>query len=149
MKALCQYLNLKKTSFKNRNPLIASGFFLFPVSFVTAGEMNIYYNFDNGLSYLVGKDEGCMMKVKETIISLIAGIDGFSGISYKVHVDFFQNRFTVFEWRNKENFQPITNFERKSLGSMEDFKKDIYLMKIWEWLIERKKESFLMGNTGR
>jgi hypothetical protein len=140
LKALCQYLNLKKTSFKNRNPLIASGFFLFPVSFVTAGEMNIYYNFDNGLSYLVGKDEGCMMKVKETIISLIAGIDGFSGISYKIHVDFFQNRFTVFEWRNKENFQPITNFERKSLGSMEDFKKDIYLMKIWEWEPSYRKE---------
>ncbi|WP_052427659.1 hypothetical protein [Neobacillus niacini] len=74
-----------------------------------------------------------MMKVKETIKSLIFLIDGFSGISYKVHVDFFRNRFTVFEWRNKDNLQPLTNLEQKSIGSMEDFKREIYSMKIWEW----------------
>lgn len=73
------------------------------------------------------------MKVKETINSLIAGIDGFSGISYKVHVDFFRNTFSVFEWRNKDYTLPFTNLEPKSIGSMEDFKREIYLMKIWEW----------------
>lgn len=81
-----------------------------------------------------------MMKVKETIISLIAGIDGYSGVSYKVHVDFFRNQFTVFEWRNKENLQPFTNVERTSIGSMADFKKEIYLMKIWEWEPSYRKE---------
>jgi hypothetical protein len=88
-----------------------------------------------------GKDEECMMKVKETIISLIADIDGFSGVSYKVNIDFYRNRFTVFEWRNKDNILPFTNFERKSIGSMEDFKREIYLMKIWEWERTYRKEA--------
>jgi hypothetical protein len=74
-----------------------------------------------------------MMKVKETINSLIAGIDGFSGNSYKVHVDFFRNTFTVFEWRNKDTILPFTNLENKSIGNIMDFKSEIYSMKIWEW----------------
>jgi hypothetical protein len=82
-----------------------------------------------------------MMKVKETIHSLIAAIDGFSGISYKVHVDFFRNTFTVFEWRNKDNSLPFTNLESKSIGSMEEFKRAIYLMRIWEWEPSYRKEA--------
>lgn len=74
-----------------------------------------------------------MMKVKETINSLIAGIDGFSGSSYKVHVDFFRNSFIVFEWKNKDNILPFTNLENKSIGNIMDFKSEIYSMKIWEW----------------
>ncbi|MEH7113648.1 hypothetical protein V7124_14835 [Neobacillus niacini] len=81
-----------------------------------------------------------MMKVKETINSLIAGIDGFSGISYKIHVDFFRNTFTVFEWKNKDNALPFTPLERKRIGSIEDFKNEIYLMKIWEWERSYRKE---------
>lgn len=81
-----------------------------------------------------------MMKVKETINSLIAGIDGFSGISYKVHADFFRNTFTVFEWSNKENSLPLTTRVPKSIGSMEEFKREIYLMKIWEWKPSYQKE---------
>jgi hypothetical protein len=81
-----------------------------------------------------------MMKVKETIHSLIAGIDGFSGISYKVHVDFFRNTFTVFEWRNKDVIHPFTNLGSISIGSVEDFKKDIYSMRIWEWEPSYRKE---------
>jgi hypothetical protein len=46
---------------------------------------------------------------------------------------FFRNTFSVFEWRNKDYNLPFTNLEPKSIGSLEDFKREIYLMKIWEW----------------
>lgn len=87
-----------------------------------------------------GEDEKRMMKVKETITSLIAGIDGFSGTSYKVYVNFYRNQFTVFEWRNKDSILPFANHERQTIGSMEVFKREIYYMKIWEWQPSYRKE---------
>ncbi|MFP7299966.1 hypothetical protein [Neobacillus niacini] len=80
------------------------------------------------------------MRVKETISSLIAGIDGYSGISYKVHVDFLRNTFTVFEWRNKDYILPFTNLGNKRFGDMEEFKREIYSLNILEWETSYRKE---------
>ncbi|MEW9051072.1 MAG: hypothetical protein AB2392_07930 [Neobacillus sp.] len=65
--------------------------------------------------------------------TLIATLDSFGGSSYKIYVNFLKKRFTYFEWRNKENTQPFANFNTGFSGNMDDFKKEIYLIKLWEW----------------
>lgn len=65
--------------------------------------------------------------------SLKATLDGYSGASYQVHVYFTKNRFTFFEWRNKENSMLHTDTQPKIPGNINEFKREIYSMKIWEW----------------
>lgn len=72
--------------------------------------------------------------------SLIATIEGFEGISYRVHVNFIMNQFISMEWRNKDNLRPFTDFQSKSAGSIEEFKRELYAINIWEWEPSYQKE---------
>lgn len=65
--------------------------------------------------------------------SLIATMEEYSGASNQVRVNFIKKRFIFLEWRNKDNIQPFADYPAKFHGSLEDFKRDIYSMKIWEW----------------
>lgn len=65
--------------------------------------------------------------------SLIASLECFGGISYQVRVNFVKNRFAALEWRNKENWQPFSSFQDCTPGNLEDFKREIYMMNIWDW----------------
>jgi hypothetical protein len=66
-------------------------------------------------------------------ISLTASVEGFSGISYQVRVDFLKNTFAAFEWRNRDNVRPFTNIIPRKHGSIQVFKTQIINMKIWDW----------------
>ena len=65
--------------------------------------------------------------------SLIATMEEYSGVSNQVRVNFMKKRFIFLEWRNKDNIQPFADYPPKFHGSLEDFKREIYSMKIWEW----------------
>ncbi|MDQ0976367.1 hypothetical protein QFZ31_006245 [Neobacillus niacini] len=64
-----------------------------------------------------------MMKVKETIISLIAGIDGFSGVSYKVHVDFFAINLQSLNGEIKKISSPLLTVNENQLVALKISKK--------------------------
>jgi hypothetical protein len=65
--------------------------------------------------------------------SLIASLEGFGDISYQVRVNFVKNRFAALVWRNKENHQPFSDFQAIVPGDVEEFKRELYSMNIWEW----------------
>jgi hypothetical protein len=67
------------------------------------------------------------------LLSLMATLEGFGGISYQVRVNFTKNRFAALEWRNKDNCQPFSDLQAASVGNVENFKREIYSMNIWDW----------------
>lgn len=65
--------------------------------------------------------------------SLMATLEGFGGISYQVRVNFVKNHFASLEWRDKEHKRPSSDFLPRTPGNLEEFKREIYSLKIWEW----------------
>jgi hypothetical protein len=65
--------------------------------------------------------------------SLIASLEGFGDISYQVRVNFVKNRFAALVWRNQDNPQPFSDFQAIVPGDLEEFKRELYSMNIWEW----------------
>jgi hypothetical protein len=72
--------------------------------------------------------------------SLMATLEGFGGISYQVRVNFIKNRFASLEWRNKEHTRSVLGIHPKTVGNLEDFKRELYSIKIWEWESTYNKE---------
>lgn len=64
---------------------------------------------------------------------LVATLDGDQGICYQVNVNFSKNRFTFFEWRNTTNKEELNPFLPKKPGNLEDFKKELFNLNIWDW----------------
>jgi hypothetical protein len=65
--------------------------------------------------------------------SLIASLEGYDDISYQVRVNFVKNRFAALVWRNKENNQSFTDLPVSVAGDLEEFKRELYSLNIWEW----------------
>lgn len=65
--------------------------------------------------------------------SLIASLEGFGGVSYQVRVNFLKNQFAALVWRNKEDFHPFSDYQSVVPGNLEEFKRELYSMNIWEW----------------
>lgn len=70
---------------------------------------------------------------------LIATLDGFEGISYQVRINFIKNRFAALKWRDIENRQPL-NVNTNKPGEIEEFKRELYTLNIWEWEPNYQKE---------
>ncbi|MEH7109861.1 hypothetical protein [Bacillus sp. JJ1764] len=77
------------------------------------------------------------MRVNEISVKL----DRFGGVSFHIQVNFIKNRFVFLEWRNREHPKPFSNLQWVRPGSIEEFKKEISLLKIWEWEPNYRKES--------
>jgi hypothetical protein len=73
------------------------------------------------------------IKPDKYLCSLAATIEIFGGISYQVRINFEKNRFVALEWRNKDQIRPHSDFLPKSPGSLDDFKRELYALKVWEW----------------
>jgi hypothetical protein len=71
---------------------------------------------------------------------LVATLDGDDGISYQVKVNFIKKRFTFFEWRTIGN-SPLNNeIITKKPGDLDEFKRELFTMKLWEWVPSYGKE---------
>jgi hypothetical protein len=46
---------------------------------------------------------------------------------------FIENRFTVLEWRNIDNYQPFLNLPAGFPGDKEEFKRELYSLEFWIW----------------
>jgi hypothetical protein len=69
----------------------------------------------------------------KNLCTLTATIEEFSGISYQVRVNFDKNRFAALEWRNKENSLSTDDIHPGTPGSLDEFKRELYALKLWEW----------------
>jgi hypothetical protein len=79
---------------------------------------------------------------------LIATINGDDGITYQVNVNFQAKRFTFFEWRNNRNSESRLDYCPKIPGDLDEFKKEIFSMKLWEWMPSYgKEEGITLGKT--
>jgi len=77
--------------------------------------------------------EGISIHPDKNPSTLKVSIDCHTGTSYKIYVHFINNRFILFEWRNKESISPF-NYERSgNYGSIEELKRELYSIRIWEW----------------
>jgi hypothetical protein len=74
-------------------------------------------------------------------LSLIVTLEGFGGASHQVRVNFLKNRFAALEWRNKDHIGPVSDFQPKRPGDIEDFKRELYTINIWGWEPTYRKEA--------
>jgi hypothetical protein len=66
-------------------------------------------------------------------ISLLVSRESCGGISYYIKVYLRKNNFAVLEWRNKDNRLPFSYDQPKTLGSLEEFKRELFTMNLWDW----------------
>lgn len=67
-------------------------------------------------------------------VLLSFNLGGYPGPWYKIEVDFNNDRFVYYEW-HLSLFSPRDELPKVS-GSIEDFKKELYRLKIWNWQSE-------------
>jgi hypothetical protein len=75
-------------------------------------------------------------------VLLIVSLGGYPGPWYKVEVDFINDRFVYFEW-HLSSFSQRNELPKVS-GSIEDFKKELYRLKIWKWQPEYNQQGIIL-----
>ncbi|USK41144.1 hypothetical protein LIS77_11825 [Cytobacillus firmus] len=78
-------------------------------------------------------------------ILLSVSLGGYPGPWYKIEVDFINGRFVYFEW-HLSSFSSRNELPTKS-GSIEEFKKELYRLKLWKWQKEYKNPGMLMDSV--
>ncbi|MCH6267484.1 MULTISPECIES: hypothetical protein [Neobacillus] len=84
------------------------------------------------------------MRVSETtkqLYSLSVSLECFEGISHHVSINFLKERFVYTEWRNQPEQHSVSPLPVFKPGSLEQFKRKIYSMRIWEWEPTYQKEN--------
>jgi hypothetical protein len=91
--------------------------------------------------FLVHNDVVSLLPEKE-LIELNVQTGGSGGPLRNVKVDFIKKDFTFFEW----NFDPTKKLEYEPLlyGSMDEFKQEIYRLKIWNWDLNYEQEGIIL-----
>jgi hypothetical protein len=64
---------------------------------------------------------------------LVVILDGDEGITYQVNINFSKKSFSFFEWINKGNKSPQWEPYLRVLGNVDECKREVIAMKIWEW----------------
>ena len=91
--------------------------------------------------FSVQNDVVSLLPEKE-LMKLTVQVEGFEGRSLKVQVDFTQKDFTFFEW----NFDLTKKLEYEPLihGSIDEFKQEVYHVKIWNWDLNYEQEGIIL-----
>lgn len=94
--------------------------------------------------FTVNDDIVYLLPEKE-LIGLTACVGGFGGHWFKVEVDFMQKNFTFFEW----NLDPLNRlgYELVEAGNIDDFKQEIYRLKIWDWNVNYQQDGIILDGT--
>lgn len=72
------------------------------------------------------------IREEKELLSLAVNIGSYPGPLYRVDVDFVQNLFYFFEW-NIDCAPPKRKDRVISIGDVDQFKKEIIRLKIWNW----------------
>jgi hypothetical protein len=81
------------------------------------------------------------------IVKLTAVLNGYPGPEVKIIADFERNTFVYFEWHfDKRKTCPLKLLERKD--TMEQFRKNLYDVHIWDWEEDYQAEGIIVDGTG-
>ncbi|WP_077213382.1 hypothetical protein [Bacillus dakarensis] len=86
------------------------------------------------------------IREEKEFLSLSVYIAGILGPSYKLTVDFSRNRFYFFDLIF-DSPQPKERQRVYNVGSVEEFKKEIYRLKIWDWEQDYQPDSLVLDGT--
>lgn len=92
------------------------------------------------------EDDIVSIREEKELLSLSALIGGYPRPSYKIDVDFIHNRFYFFEW-NIDCAQPNRKERTIYIGDVEQFKKEIMRLKIWNWDKDYQLDSLVLDGT--
>lgn len=73
-----------------------------------------------------------MIQPDKDFVTLALDIGVFPNIRYHVNVHFQRGVFNVVEWRDQQQDQNREP-QVKHIGSIEEFKKALYKLKVWNW----------------
>lgn len=81
---------------------------------------------------------------KEPILMTVV-LHGYPGPEMRVRIDFKRNTFTYYEWHlDSKASGPL---KVVTFGSVHDFKKKLYQLKIWEWEEDYQTEGIVVDGT--
>lgn len=92
------------------------------------------------------EDNIVSIREEKELITLTAMIGKFPGPTYKVAVDFIHDRFYLFEW-NIDNRVAVNKEKTVFIGEVEQFKKEIIRLSIWNWERDYQPESLVLDGT--
>ena len=98
----------------------------------------------NNELFLVKDDIVSIRPDKEPIMMTVV-LHGYPGPEMRVRIDFKRNIFTYFEWHLDSKASGPLKVE--TFGSVEDFKKKLYPLKLWEWEEDYQTEGIVVDGT--
>lgn len=129
--SICNELNEMPVNYDRKRPVKLSH-----IKSVISRKKELF-SVDNGIVSI--REE----KEFETFSIYMAGIHG---PAYKLIVDFTKNKFYFFELLF-DSPQQIDKKRMYHVGSVEEFKKEIYRLKIWKWEQDYQPESLVLDGT--
>jgi hypothetical protein len=98
----------------------------------------------NNELFLVKDDIVSIRPDKEPVMMTVV-LHGYPGPEMRVRIDFKRNTFTYFEWHlDSKASGPL---KVGTFGSVEDFKKKLYPLKLWEWEEDYQTEGIVVDGT--
>jgi hypothetical protein len=98
----------------------------------------------NNELFLVKDDLVSIRPDKEPVMMTVV-LHGYPGPEMRVRIDFKRNTFTYFEWHlDSKASGPL---KVGTFGSVEDFKKKLYPLKLWEWEEDYQTEGIVVDGT--
>ncbi|MDQ0156657.1 hypothetical protein [Robertmurraya andreesenii] len=130
--SICEEMNeMEKMKNARKNPIQVSH-----VKSVVSRKKDLFSVEDNIVS----------IREEKELLALVAMIGCYPGPTYKIHVDFAQNRFFFFEW-NIDCVSPERKERTIYIGDVEQFKKEIIRLKIWNWERDYQLNSLVLDGT--
>lgn len=94
--------------------------------------------------FLIKDDIVSIRPDKEPLIMTVV-LHGYPGPEMRVRIDFKRNIFTYFEWHLDS--KASQHLKIGKFGSVEDFKKKLYPLKLWEWEEDYQTEGIVVDGT--
>ncbi|WLR56789.1 hypothetical protein LC048_07915 [Mesobacillus subterraneus] len=91
------------------------------------------------------KDDTVSIRTEKEPVSMTVVLYGYPGPEMRVRIDFKRNTFTYFEWHldSKASGPLIIG----TFGSVEEFKKKLYSLKLWEWEEDYQTDGIVVDGT--
>ena len=94
--------------------------------------------------FLIKDDIVSIRPDKEPLLMTVV-LHGYPGPEMRVRIDFKRNTFTYFEWHlDSKASGPL---KVRTFGSVEDFKKKLYPLKLWEWDEDYQTDGIVVDGT--
>lgn len=88
------------------------------------------------------RDENVSIRPDKEPVLMTVVSHGYPGPEIRVRIDFIRNTFTYFEWHlDSEAARPLGV---DKFGRVEDFKKQLYTFKLWEWDDDYQTEGIVL-----